>query len=176
MEERPRRERAPRRERDQGRERDRERSPRKETALEEGMQRYRLEVGHDHNVKPGNIVGAIANEAGIDSKFIGRIDIYDDHSLVDLPAGMHKDILNVLKKARVAGQALKISAVSGDEKTAPAAARKKDDGKPDSRKMDSRRSPNWKPDARVKEVSKGKGRSNSETKGKLSLKKRVRAK
>jgi len=175
-EERPRRERAPRRERDQGRERDRERSPRKETALEEGMQRYRLEVGHDHNVKPGNIVGAIANEAGIDSKFIGRIDIYDDHSLVDLPAGMHKDILNVLKKARVAGQALKISAVSGDEKTAPAAARKKDDGKPDSRKMDSRRSPNWKPDARVKEVSKGKGRSNSETKGKLSLKKRVRAK
>jgi ATP-dependent RNA helicase DeaD len=175
-EERPRREKAPRRERDQGRERDRERSPRKETALEEGMQRYRLEVGHDHNVKPGNIVGAIANEAGIDSKFIGRIDIYDDHSLVDLPAGMHKDILNVLKKARVAGQALKISAVSGDEKTAPVAARKTDDRKPDSKKMDSRRSPNWKPDVRVKEVSKGKGRSNSETKGKLSLKKRVRAK
>jgi len=173
-EQRPRRERAPRREREPGR--DRERAPRKETALEEGMQRYRIEVGHEHNVKPGNIVGAIANEAGIDSKFIGRIDIYDDHSLVDLPQGMPKEILSVLKKARVAGQALKISAVFGDDKTAPAAVRKADDKKQGDRKIDSRRSPNWKPEPRVKEGKKGKGRGNDEPKGKLSLKKRVKVK
>jgi ATP-dependent RNA helicase DeaD len=173
-EQRPSRERAPRRERDRGG--DRERAPRKETALEEGMQRYRIEVGHEHNVKPGNIVGAIANEAGIDSKYIGRIDIYDDHSLVDLPKDMPKEIVSVLKKARVAGQALKISAVFGDEKAAPVAVRKTDDRKQDDRKMDSRRSPNWKPEPRVKEGKKGKGRSNDETKGKLSLKKRVKTK
>jgi len=173
-EQRPRRERAPRREREPGR--DRERAPRKETALEEGMQRYRIEVGHEHNVKPGNIVGAIANEAGIDSKYIGRIDIYDDHSLVDLPQGMPKEILSVLKKARVAGQALKISAVFGDDKTAPAAVRKADDKKQGDRKIDSRRSPNWKPEPRVKEGKKGKGRGNDEPKGKLSLKKRVKVK
>jgi ATP-dependent RNA helicase DeaD len=173
-EQRPRRERAPRREREPGR--DRERAPRKETALEEGMQRYRIEVGHEHNFKPGNIVGAISNEAGIDSKYIGRIDIYDDHSLVDLPQGMPKEILSVLKKARVAGQALKISAVFGDDKTAPAAVRKADDKKQGDRKIDSRRSPNWKPEPRVKEGKKGKGRGNDEPKGKLSLKKRVKVK
>ncbi len=49
------------------------------------MDTFRIEVGHAHGVKPGNIVGAIANEAGIDSKYIGRIEIYDDYSTLDLP-------------------------------------------------------------------------------------------
>jgi len=95
--------RKPRRERSEGR--DRDHSP------EEGMQRFRIEVGHDHKVKPGNIVGAIANEADIDSKYIGRINIFDDHSLVDLPEGMPKELFNALKKTRVMGQALNISAL-----------------------------------------------------------------
>ncbi len=79
------------------------------TTTEEGMERYRLEVGHDHQVKPGNIVGAIANEAGIDAKHIGRIDIYDDFSLIDLPEGMPKDTFNDLKNCWVAGQKMNIS-------------------------------------------------------------------
>ena len=84
-------------------------APKKEAQPEEGLERYRIEVGHNHKVKPGNIVGAIANEAGIESQYIGRINIYDDHSLVDLPEGMPKDIFNDLKKAWVSGQQLKIS-------------------------------------------------------------------
>ena len=52
------------------------------------MERYRLEVGHVHGVKPGNIVGAIANEAEIDSEYIGRVEIFDDYSTVDLPEGI----------------------------------------------------------------------------------------
>ena len=60
-------------------------------------------------MKPGNIVGAIANEADIDSKFIGRIQIFDNYSLVDLPEGMPKEILQHLKKVWVAGQELRIS-------------------------------------------------------------------
>jgi len=60
-------------------------------------------------VKPGNIVGAIANEAGIDSKYIGRIQIFDNYSLVDLPAGMPKEVLQHLKKVWVAGQELRLS-------------------------------------------------------------------
>ena len=48
-------------------------------------QTYRIEVGHAHGVLPGNIVGAIANEAGIEGKHIGHIDIREDHSYVDLP-------------------------------------------------------------------------------------------
>ncbi len=73
------------------------------------MERYRIEVGHNHDVKPGNIVGAIANEADIDSKYIGQISIYDDHSLVDLPEGMPKALFRSLKKVWVSGQQLKIS-------------------------------------------------------------------
>jgi len=86
-----------------------ERSSRKEASPEEGMKRYRIEVGHNHKVKPGNIVGAIANEAGIDSQHIGRINIHDDYSLIDLPEGMPKAIFNDLKKVWVSGQQLKIS-------------------------------------------------------------------
>jgi ATP-dependent RNA helicase DeaD len=72
------------------------------------MQRFRIEVGHVHHVKPGNIVGAIANEAGLDSKRIGRVDIRDDYSLVDLPSGMPADILQHLKGVWVVGQQLRI--------------------------------------------------------------------
>jgi ATP-dependent RNA helicase DeaD len=70
---------------------------------------FRIEVGHVHGVKPGNIVGAIANEAGLEGKFIGRVDIRDDHSFVDLPEGMPKQIFRDLQKTRVAGQELRIS-------------------------------------------------------------------
>lgn len=72
------------------------------------MDTYRVEVGRAHGVQPGNIVGAIANEAGIDGKYIGRVVIRDDHSFVDLPAGMPKELLGELRNARVAGQKLQI--------------------------------------------------------------------
>ncbi|TXI89218.1 MAG: DEAD/DEAH box helicase [Burkholderiaceae bacterium] len=88
----------------------REHSPR---IAEEGMRTYRIAVGHQHGVKPGNIVGAIANEANIESRFIGRIDIYDDYSILDLPDNLDGDTLDHLKSVRVAGQALKLKAESG---------------------------------------------------------------
>ena len=90
--------------------------PRAAMLPEEGMLRYRIEVGHNHKVKPGNIVGAIANEAGLDSKFIGHIAIQDDHSLVDLPEGMPRDVFKKLKNVWVSGQKLNISAVSHEDK------------------------------------------------------------
>ncbi len=77
------------------------------------MKRYRVEVGYDHGVKPGNIVGAIANEAGLDSKMIGQIEIFDGYSVVDLPDGMPKDVFHDLQKAWVCQQQLKITAFSG---------------------------------------------------------------
>jgi ATP-dependent RNA helicase DeaD len=70
---------------------------------------YRIEVGHVHGIKAGNIVGAIANEAGLEGKFIGRVDIREDHSFVDLPEGMPKQIFRDLQKTRVGGQELRIS-------------------------------------------------------------------
>jgi ATP-dependent RNA helicase DeaD len=74
-----------------------------------GMERFRIEVGHQHEVKPGNIVGAIANEAGLDAQHIGHIDIHSDFSLVDLPVGMPNDVFQNLKRTWVCGQRLKIS-------------------------------------------------------------------
>jgi len=73
------------------------------------MQRFRIAVGYQHGVKPGNIVGAIANEAQLDSEYIGHIEIYEDYSTVDLPAGMPKETLFALKKARVCQQRLDIA-------------------------------------------------------------------
>ncbi|MGZ8292647.1 MAG: DEAD/DEAH box helicase [Telluria sp.] len=76
---------------------------------EEGMGTFRIEVGHSHGVKPGNIVGAIANEANIESKYIGRIEIYDDYSTLDQPADLPPDVMDHLKKVWVAGQQLSIT-------------------------------------------------------------------
>ena len=78
-------------------------------APEPGMETYRIEVGHAHGVKPGNIVGAIANEAGLESRYIGRIDIHQGYSVLDLPQGMPEEILQHLRKVRVAGQALQLA-------------------------------------------------------------------
>ncbi|MDR9501454.1 MAG: DEAD/DEAH box helicase [Desulfurivibrionaceae bacterium] len=90
-----------------------ERTPaRREMAAGGKMSTYRIEVGSSHGVKPGNIVGAIAGEADIDSKFIGSINIFDDHSTVDLPEGMPADIFDLLKTVWVSGQQLRISRLS----------------------------------------------------------------
>ncbi|MCC7122353.1 MAG: DEAD/DEAH box helicase, partial [Gammaproteobacteria bacterium] len=64
------------------------------------MERYRLDVGLVHGATPKHIVGAIANEAGLDSRYIGRIELFDDHTLVDLPAGMPRELLQHMKKVR----------------------------------------------------------------------------
>ncbi|MGB5305798.1 MAG: DEAD/DEAH box helicase [Gammaproteobacteria bacterium] len=81
-----------------------------------GMEQFRIEVGYQHDVKPGNIVGAIANEAGLDAQHIGRIDIHTDFSLIDLPVGMPKEVFQDLKKTRVCGQRLDISRLAQPEK------------------------------------------------------------
>jgi len=67
------------------------------------MVRYRIDVGRDHGVQVKDIVGAIANEAGIESRFIGRIALYDESSTVELPAGMPGEASNALKRTRVRG-------------------------------------------------------------------------
>ncbi|ROH85623.1 DEAD/DEAH box helicase [Stagnimonas aquatica] len=101
---------------------DRDEAPRakRPAKSDEGMETFRIEVGHQHGVLPKNIVGAIANEADIESKYMGRIDIRDDHSLIDLPEGMPKEVFEKLKKVWVAGQRLSISRVKAGEGEKPA--------------------------------------------------------
>ncbi len=96
------------------------RKPDNRPAPEFGMETFRIEVGHQHGVQPGNIVGAIANEAELDSRHIGRIDIRDDHTLVELPEGMPREVLEILKKTRVAGRPLRMSRAEADSAARPA--------------------------------------------------------
>lgn len=99
--------------RDSGRDRgSREDRPRRERS-DENMDRYRIEVGRNHEARPGDIVGAIANEAGIESRYIGHIKLHDEFSTVDLPAGMSNEILAKLKKVRVRNRPLEISLDTG---------------------------------------------------------------
>ncbi len=113
-------------------------------APEQGFETYRVEVGKTHGVQPGNIVGAVANEAGIDSKHIGRIDIRDDHSLIDLPEGMPSEIFKHLKKVWVSGQQLRITRGSD----------KPDNEKRDFEKPDFKKAGFTKPDFKKREFDK----------------------
>ena len=99
------------------------------------METFRIEVGSVHGIKPGNIVGAIANEAGIEGVHIGRVDIREDHSYVDLPEGMPKEIFKELQKVRVVGRELRISRV-GEKPPKPP---RDSTGRHGERKMLSRR-------------------------------------
>ncbi|WP_119395219.1 DEAD/DEAH box helicase [Salinibius halmophilus] len=77
---------------------------------------YRVEVGAQDGIKPGNLVGAIANEAGLSSNNIGNIRIRNGFTLVDLPDEMPKQIESHLAKVRVCGKQLKISRDKGPRK------------------------------------------------------------
>lgn len=100
---------------------------RKSTAVqlppEDGMERFRIQLGNNEGVKPGNIVGAIANEADISSKHIGRIDIFDSYSTVDLPFGMPEDILRILQRARIGSKAMKLQKIGEGSTTPPQTSR-----------------------------------------------------
>lgn len=74
---------------------------------------YRVEVGRSHGAGPGNIVGAIANEAGLENGEIGKIKMFDRFSFIDLPAGLDDDLLDVLRNVQVSGQRLQISRSTG---------------------------------------------------------------
>jgi ATP-dependent RNA helicase DeaD len=100
-------------------------APRRERTPSEGMTRYRVAVGHQDGVKPGQLVGALANEGGIEGSRIGRIDIRTAFSVVELPSSLPASILAKMARARVAGRPLEISEDGGAPERAP---RRRTDG------------------------------------------------
>jgi ATP-dependent RNA helicase DeaD len=90
------------------------------------MQRFRIEVGREHGVGPKHIVGAIANEAGLDSRYIHQIQIFEDFSVVTLPDGMPKDVFKHLKQVWICGQQLQISPFSDAEKSSSSKSKEKE--------------------------------------------------
>lgn len=90
--------------------------------LDVDLETYRVEVGRRDGVRPGDLVGAIANEAGIDSEFIGHIKIHDDHCTVDLPKGMPKEVQRTLQKVWVCQKQLNLSLVGSGKERKPRAS------------------------------------------------------
>jgi len=73
------------------------------------MATYRIAVGKRHKVEPRQIVGAIANEGGLDRADFGHIDIRGDHSLVELPADLSPDTYAALERTRISGRLIGLS-------------------------------------------------------------------
>lgn len=92
---------------------------RRDSGPSEGMTRYRVSVGHKDGVKPGQLVGALANEGGIEGARIGRIDIRNAFSVVELPSSLPTSILAKMARARVAGRPLEIAEDRGAPERAP---------------------------------------------------------
>ncbi|MBK7014800.1 MAG: DEAD/DEAH box helicase [Sulfuritalea sp.] len=109
------------------------------------LARYRIEIGRNQGVLPKEIVGAIANEAGIAGKDIGQINLFDDYSSVELPSNLPPDLMDVLRRIRVRQFAFKARVMEPGEfvdtrppRRAPPAGKKPDWKKPAGAK------PEWK--------------------------------
>ncbi len=77
---------------------------------------YRIEIGNQDRVQPGNIVGAITNEAGIGNEAIGKIKIFDRYSTVDLPLDISQSAIDHLKGVTVSGRSLNISKLTESDR------------------------------------------------------------
>ena len=130
--------------RDAARDSEKPRAPRQSTP-DRDMERFRIEVGNEHDVKTNNIVGAIANEAGVDSQYIKNVTIHDNYSTVDLPIGMPHDLFKAMKKVWVAGRQLNISRLDDQAETPDRPAKKKEKKSASTKKrganVDKKRSP-----------------------------------
>ncbi len=134
------------------------------------MERFRIHVGHKDGVTPREVVGAIANEAEIEGRYIGHIRIYDDYCTVDLPGGMPKEVMQILQKTHVCSKPLMIESVAKPQRafSKPAAAadessqaefkkpefKKPDFKKPEFKKPEFKKSEFKKPDFKKSEFKK----------------------
>lgn len=127
-----------------------ERKPRERNSRDAGpMDTYRIEVGREHGVQVKNIVGAIANEADISSKFIGDIRLHDNHSTVQLPKNMPKDVLDHFQKVFICKRPMGLTITAdqgpaeprGERSERPAGGEKRSFNKDDSARGDKRSGP-----------------------------------
>ncbi|MBC2681905.1 DEAD/DEAH box helicase [Corynebacterium sp. 4HC-13] len=89
---------------------------------------YRLNVGHRQRVRPGAIVGALANEGGLNSRDFGRISIFSEHSLVELPNDLPEDVFRLFDDTRVSGQLINIEPDPGAPAGRPGSHKRRDRG------------------------------------------------
>ncbi len=93
-----------------------DRPPNKKHSTRSDLATYRIAVGKRHKVAPGAIVGAIANEGGLNRSDFGHIDIRVDHSLVELPANLPPKVYKALEKTRIQGILINLQPDRGGQK------------------------------------------------------------
>jgi ATP-dependent RNA helicase DeaD len=89
-------------------------APERVARTEEGMVRLFIDAGSRGGVRPGDIVGAIANEAGVPGKAIGSIDIYDDFTFVEIPSQFRDQVLQRMARATIRGRPVGIRVATPD--------------------------------------------------------------
>ena len=75
---------------------------------EEGMVRLFINIGKKQNVKPGDILGAIAGESGMPGRLVGSIDMFDKYTFVEVPRENARDVLNAMDHAKIKGKLISI--------------------------------------------------------------------
>ncbi len=124
-----------------GRERNRRENPRSAErrgyGIPQPMDLYRIEVGRLDGVEVRHIVGAVANEGDIDSRYIGHIKLYDNYSTIELPQGMPKELVAHFTKTRVMNKPMQMSLL-GEAKNEGRGGEKRFAGKTKGRNNDSR--------------------------------------
>ena len=122
------------------------------------METYRVEVGSEKGVEPRHLVGAIANEAGLEPEFIGSIHIEKDHALVDLPKGMPPETLDHMQTVWACGAQLRMKPAGGSEPS------RRKDSRPSSRRPGRSAGPRTKSEGQRKSKASGKPRKKAEGK------------
>ena len=77
-------------------------------AGEDGMVRLFINIGKKQRVRPGDILGAIAGESGMDGKLIGTIDMYDKYTFVEVPREYAREVLNAMKNVKIKGKTVAV--------------------------------------------------------------------
>ena len=85
----------------------------RDTGAEEGMVRLFINIGKRQNIRPGDILGAIAGEANIPGKVVGSIDMYDKFSFVEVPYAYVNDVLSAMHNIKIKGKPVNIEPASG---------------------------------------------------------------
>jgi len=93
--------------------------------------RLRMDVGKRDGVRPADVVGSIANEAGIPGRDIGPIEIRDDHTYVSVPADVVERVIKSVSRSRFRGRAVSLRVAAGEDR--PAARKPKQYTPPGSR-------------------------------------------
>lgn len=79
-----------------------------DTGAEDGMVRLFINIGKKNNIRPGDILGAVAGETGMPGRLVGTIDMYDKYTFVEVPRQYATEVINAMKSSRIKGKNINV--------------------------------------------------------------------